>query len=245
MSRSFFRFVIASMASLVITGASHAAVPFSQCLDEFPGRAVPVLPSASTGRDLCFDGFAVLHSSRTRTPLYVVERLSRERVEAARDNKRTDRFYEEARLPSRERAAAGDYVNSGFDRGHMAPAGDMPNPRAMAQSFSLANVVPQDPDNNRGLWAKIERDTRKYAERAPGDVYVFTGPVFDSRGTTIGSGVAVPTHLYKLVYDSARERAWAFWVPNAPNVRAPERISYDELVKRTGIRFLPGKPPRS
>lgn len=257
MRRMLFLAAIGTMVG-VMAGATPApvlaAAPFAQCLDEFPGKTVPVMPgtlSASvsparpmvpTGamRDLCFDSFAVLHSARTRSPVYVIERLNRKRVEAARDNTRTDRFYEEARLPLRERASLDDYVRSGYDRGHMAPAGDMPNPRAMAQSFSLANIVPQDRGNNRGIWAKIERDTRKYAERAQGDVYVFTGPVYPERPETLGGGVAIPSHLYKLVYDAARGRAWAFWVPNAGNVRVPERIGYDELVRRTGIRFLPG-----
>lgn len=66
-----------------------------------------------------------------------------------------------------------------FDRGHMAPAGDMPTAQAMAQSFSLANMVPQAPENNRGLWAKaFECSTRRYVKRTGSTVYVFTGPVY-------------------------------------------------------------------
>src|SRR5699024_839614 len=66
----------------------------------------------------------------------------------------------------------GDYQGSGFDRGHMAPAGDMHNQESMAQSFSLANIVPQNAQHNRGAWSKIEADTRKYVSRAQGDVYI-------------------------------------------------------------------------
>ncbi|MGT2489950.1 DNA/RNA non-specific endonuclease [Cupriavidus basilensis] len=59
----------------------------------------------------------------------------------------------------------------------------------MAQSFTLANVVPQySRQNNRKAWASIEKATRKYAMRAAGDVYVITGPVFDGNVRTIGSG---------------------------------------------------------
>lgn len=112
----------------------------------------------------------------------------------------------------------------------------------MAQSFSLANMVPQAPENNRGIWAKnIEKPVRQYAMRAAGDVFVFTGPVFkDKPAKTIGPGkVWVPTHLFKLVYDQQTGKSWAYWIENKDDARMGEPISYQELVGRTGIEFLP------
>lgn len=111
----------------------------------------------------------------------------------------------------------------------------------MAQSFSLANVVPQAPVNNQKAWAGIEKATRKYVMRAQADVYVITGPVFDARSEAIGAGaVQVPKYLYKLVYDATTNRAWAHWIENADEAHATRPISYRELVRRTGIEFLPG-----
>ncbi|MBB1076163.1 DNA/RNA non-specific endonuclease [Rhodoferax sp. 4810] len=201
--------------------------------------------SAGQVRDICFDSFAVLHSGETKTPVYVVERLNRARLQDAQDEQRTDKFYEEARLPSLDRALLSDYKGSGFDRGHMAPAADMPNPNAMAQSFSLANMIPQAPDLNRGIWAKsVEAATRKYVMRASGDVFVFTGAVVNQPVSIIGaSQVWVPSHVYKLVYDADKNQAWAFWVENTDDARMSKPISYAELVKRVGIEFLPGVTP--
>ncbi|WP_156901284.1 DNA/RNA non-specific endonuclease [Azohydromonas australica] len=197
-------------------------------------------------RDLCYDAFAVLHSGRSKTPIFVVERLTAAQLADASDEERTNKFFTDARLPSAECATLDDYKGSGFDRGHMAPAADMPTAQAMAQSFSLANMVPQAPENNRKTWAGIEGATRAYVKRATGAVYVFTGPVYPSAGAqVIGKGrVWVPKQLYKLVYDADTRRAWVHWVENENEARAGKPITYRELVQCTGIEFLPGISPK-
>lgn len=214
---------------------------FAQCPQFFANGQPPQVPNQPALRELCYEAFAVLHSGSTRTPVYVAQRLNRHLIEDA-DEKRADRFFADARLPRDERAELEDYKGSGYSRGHMAPAGDMPTPSAMAQSFSLANMVPQNIQHNSGAWAKIEQDTRRYALRAQGDVYVITGPVFTRESERIGShGVKVPTYLYKLVYDATTGRAWAHWQANREGERVSRPISYAELVQRTGIDFLSGR----
>jgi endonuclease G len=98
--------------------------------------------------------------------------------------------------------------------------------------------VPQDPTNNRKIWNKIESDVRKFARRAKGDVFVFTGPLFDDGHETIGRGrVWVPTRLFKLVYDVESRRAWAYVLPNsATAIETP--ISYRDFLARTGLPLL-------
>ena len=111
----------------------------------------------------------------------------------------------------------------------------------MAQSFSLANMVPQNAQQNGGSCPKIEQGTRKYVLRAKGDVYVITGPVFEPDAPTIGEGrVCVPRYLFKLVYDATTGRSWAHWQENREGERVSAPITYKELVQRTGVEFLPG-----
>lgn len=227
----------ASTTSIAAPAASSA---FADCAGFFANRTPPAVRSQPQLRALCYDAFAVLHNGSTKTPVYVAQRLNRALVEDA-DEKRTNRFYADARLPRSERAELEDYKRSGYSRGHMAPAGDMPTAQAMAQSFSLANMVPQSIEQNSGPWARIEQDTRRYARRAQGDVFIITGPVFEGDTSTIGPNhVRVPTHLFKLVYDTQTKRAWAHWQPNAEHASVTRPISYQELVKRTGVEFLPG-----
>ncbi|WP_232229761.1 DNA/RNA non-specific endonuclease [Polaromonas glacialis] len=215
---------------------------FKACPQFFAQGIAPAVPAAPKQRDLCYEAFAILHSGETRTPVFVAQRLNRQSILDA-DEKRTDRFFADARLPTAERAELADYKGSNYTKGHMAPAGDMPTPAAMAQSFSLANMVPQVGKHNSGAWAKIEKDTRLYALRAKGDVFVITGPVFGASSGTIGANhVRVPSHLFKLVYDAQTGRAWAHWQANADSTKAGPPISYRELAQRTGVEYLPVMP---
>lgn len=232
-----------SAASVPRANGDVVTTSFAQCRQFFPGGKPPVLTAGTARelRELCFSSFAILHSGASKTPVFVAERLNRQTLTQAKGLKRTDRFFAEARLPQRERAELNDYRNSSYSRGHMAPAGDMSTPEAMAQSFSLANMVPQDQRHNSGPWSKIEDDTRKYAMRAQGDVFVFTGPVFNAAPKTIGENrVQVPDVIFKLVYDARTGRSWAHWQQNAPQQQSIRPISYAELVNRTGLHLLPG-----
>lgn len=243
--KSFFIFV-AALPSLAFAN-------FDKCLDDFPNHQVPV--AQEQGRDLCFDGFAVYYSPTQKKPIYAAEVLSRAHLAEERQE-RTNMFYEEARLPAAERATLDDYKTANhdqailasighLDRGHNFPAADARTAQAMEQSFSLANMAPQAAFFNRKTWADVEKETRKYAERASGDVYVFTG-ITGNIGTIGRSHVVIPQYFFKLVFDQAKNRAWAYWLPNAADVHMSRDaiISYQELVQRTGIDFKIGSPSR-
>lgn len=241
--------VAESLAQQTANTPSPAAEPitgFDRCREFFPGELPKVPePKARRTRDLCYDAFAILHSGQTHTPIFVVERLTRDSLIDASGEKRHNKFFADARLPSAERATLEDYRGSGYDRGHMAPAADMPTAQANDQSFSLANMVPQAKINNERTWAGIEKATRHYVSHTGGPVYVFTGPFYqDKIPKTIGpSQVWVPTHLFKLVFDPQTNRAWAYWVANTDDATTDRPITYGELVRRTGIEFLPGLSP--
>lgn len=237
-----YRYLLSIALALGVAALSHADVGFAACPQFFAQGTPPVVETRPMQRALCYDAFAILHSGESKTPVLVAQRLNRASVADA-DEKRTNRFFPDARLRAAERANLEDYQGSGYDRGHMAPAGDMPTAQAMAQSFTLANMVPQAPTHNRGVWAtSVEAATRKYASRASGNVFVITGPVFspsiaESPGIGLGQ-VRVPKYLFKLVYDEDENRAWAYLHQNDNDTKAIAPISYEELERKTGIVFL-------
>ena len=153
------RLLLPALCCITALTSNAYAAGFADCRQHFARGEPPRLltPHPAAQRELCFDGFAVLHSGQTKTPVFVAERLNRARVANAHEP-RTDRFYEEARLPEAERAHLSDYRQTDaslqhYDRGHMSPAQDNAySPETMAQSFSLANMVPLALENNRGLW---------------------------------------------------------------------------------------------
>jgi len=232
---------------------------FSSCRAHFAGGEPPrvdLLRIPGRLRELCFEAFAVLHSGQSKTPVWVAQRLDPEGLAKALQVARSGRFYQEARLPSSERATLEDYHGSGWDRGHMAPAGDMPSENAMAQSFSLANMVPQAPDLNRGVWADYEKSTRRYVRRVGHAVYVITGPVYRQfqepsiskplQGMDLPmprrlgpSSLWVPDAIFKLVYDPTQQRAWAYWAENRNDTKAAAPISLQALRQRLGHQWLP------
>jgi endonuclease G len=243
----FSLYLISFVLALGGAAKSYAEQGFGACPQFFANGIPPIVEKRPLQRALCYEAFAILHSGESKTPVLVAQRLSRASI-AETGEKRTNRFFADARLPAAEKATLEDYQGSGYDRGHLAPAGDMPTPQAMAQSFSLANMVPQAPAHNRGVWAKtVEAATRKYASRATGDVYVITGPVYVpsiADSPSIGRGqVRVPKYLFKLIYDEDRNRSWAFWQENSDETEPSAPISYRELIDRTGILFLPFAMP--
>jgi endonuclease G len=148
------------------------------------------------------------------------------------------KFRQEPNLPvSSPGALDDDYQGEGFDRGHQAPSADYKSSAdLMADTFFLSNAVPQEGEGfNQNIWRKLEDRVRKLAINR-GELYVITGPVYQKSRTihisgdvdacgndvdlapldrkTIGSGVAVPAALFKLIYDPDLGRLNGYLLPN-------------------------------
>jgi len=213
----------------------------TQCRAQFAAGVAPTITNLklqSRTQEVCFESYAVLNSGISRTPLYSAEHLTRANVEKAKTLSRHDSFHPESSLPPQDRAELSDYSRSGFDRGHMSPNGDMSNRSAQAESFSLANMVPQVHTNNAGVWAGIEGAARQMAV-SEGEVYVVSGPAFIGSDLQRIGNVLVPTHLWKVLYSPAQHRAGAYVITN-DDTRTYSLVTVSALEKMIGISLLPG-----
>ena len=195
---------------------------------------------AAQTRPICFSEIAILYSGVARTPLWSAERLTPARIERARGlpRLRSSAFHEEPLLPVDLRSELSDYRRSGFDRGHMAPNGDMSTEEAQEKSFSLANMIPQDPCNNEVLWEGIKSAVRDLALSGE-EVFVVTGPAFlGAELQSLKSRVLVPSHLYKAVYVPSRNAAAAYFAPNDASQNW-ETLSIADLETRVGVDVFP------
>ena len=123
---------------------------------------------------------------------------------------RTDNFRADPALPSGLSPTLNDYRNSGYDRGHLSPAGDNKwSTEAMHESFLLSNISPQPAAFNRGIWSKLESLVRGWANES-GGLWVTTGPVLKRGLATIGaSRISVPDSFYKVLITKDGRRAIA------------------------------------
>lgn len=143
-------------------------------------------------------------------------------------------------------ATLADYVGSGYDRGHLAPAGDMTWHRiAMSESFFMSNMSPQEPSFNRGVWGKLEEQVRTWAVDFD-SVWVITGPVLEPGRPAIGaSQVTVPAAYYKVLYTPTETpRGAGFLLPNAASKEplAAFFVPIDSVEAVTGLDFLGALP---
>lgn len=223
-------------AILLITGTAYAG-PTDDC-QEYAKYGVP----GKSGDLLCRKGFLLAHDPERKTPIWVVEHLTKVKVEG--DISRSWSFKADPDLERGRRAELSDYKNSGFDRGHVAPAADMEwDAQAMAESFYLSNMVPQNGPMNRGGWKGLEESVRQWVLDR-GELYIYTGSVYSPGGVPANIGknkVAVPTHLYKIVFDPTKVEAIAFIMPNR-DVDVSEMgkyvVSVRDVEAHTGLDFL-------
>ncbi|MDE0844377.1 DNA/RNA non-specific endonuclease [Psychrobacter pacificensis] len=226
----------------VVIGVNQAhADNFTKCSQSFYGGIYPEFTNTKLSnktQTLCMDGFAVMYSGVSRTPLWSAEHLDRARLQQAKQIDREDSFHEESKLPESARASLSDYSGSGYDRGHLAPNANMATRSQQYDSFSLANIAPQSPRNNRYIWRNIESATR-YLTQQYGEVYTITGVAFTNKKTKqLANRVLVPSHFFKAVYIPATNQAGVYYAPNDESERI-DVISIDELTAETGIDVLP------
>jgi endonuclease G len=199
------------------------------------------LPESTTKQVIKHSYFCLSYKEESEQAEWVAYFL---RKDYLKNNNYKRPYFMEDKLVVTGSADWRNYKNSGFDKGHLCPAGDMGfDLRAYNETFLTSNISPQDHVFNAGIWNRLEQKVRYWADKYDG-VYVVTGGVLNPSLTTIGTErVAVPEQFYKIILDESNGgyKIIAFLMPN----RASDKplfnyvVSVDYIEKLTGIDFFP------
>ncbi|PKA82503.1 endonuclease G [Ulvibacter sp. MAR_2010_11] len=199
------------------------------------------LPVSTTGALVTHSYFTLSYSEAHEQAEWVAYELARKHL-SKNEFDRPD-FVEDRKIASKS-AHWRSYKNSGYDRGHLCPAGDRRfNFNAYHETFLTSNISPQNNDFNGGIWNKLEQKVRFWAKKYDG-LFVVTGGVLKEGLPTIGGeGVSVPEAFYKIVLDASEGhyKAIAFLIPNEPtnNSYYDYVVTIDSIEAQTGIDFFP------
>lgn len=190
-------------------------------------------------------GYTVSYNPVWLLPNWVAYELTNAETEGLQERKN---HFKPDPLVKGDAVVTGDYANSGYDRGHMAPAADMKwSETAMRESFYMTNICPQVHSLNAGDWKDLEELARDWANLY-GNIYIACGPIVEKEYTTIGKNhrIAVPASFYK-VFLRWTKKGWTsigFVMPNKAGNKPLMTYmhSVDEIEQLTGIDFFYNLP---
>jgi len=200
-----------------------------------------ILPTTNLGKVVKHSYYALSYVEEHEQPEWVAYELTRDNLYP--NAKRQDNFRPDPRVPKGS-ASKRDYRGSGYDRGHLVPAGDMTfSKKAMSETFYLSNMSPQIRNFNGGIWRELEESVRYWTKKF-GRLYVVSGPVLTQgiREKIGGNGVSVPDQYYKVLLDldEPEIKAIGFLLPNEVSVDPLKAyaIPIDEIEELTGLDFF-------
>ena len=215
----------------------------------FPARAeIPEWEAGKKRKEqiIRHEGYTVSYNSDYRIANWVAYELTSKEAKSKKAT-RSNKFVPDP-LVKGATALNEDYTRTGYDRGHLAPAGDMKwSMKAMRESFYLSNICPQDPDLNRGIWKELEEQIRLWASEN-GSLLVVTGPIITDDLRRLGKNrVGIPKRFFKVVctQTAGRPEGVGFLFDNRDYGDTSLRsmmIPIDSVESVTGIDFFPSLP---
>lgn len=201
------------------------------------------LPSNSKGEIVHHSEFSLSYIEEHEQSEWVAYKLTKTMIDSGYVN-RTNRFRVDKSI-STGSAHPDDYKYSGYDRGHLCPAGDMKHSEtAMQESFFMSNISPQIPSFNRSMWRRLEDRVRQWGIEND-SLFICVGGVLKDSLKKIGpnSTISVPEYFYKVILStkSNEEKAIAFLFENkALNGKIEQfAVTVDSVESFTGLDFYP------
>ena len=217
---------------------------------------IPVMEKDLPSQILEYTGHTLSYNNETRLPNWVAYELTA--TEAEGDNPRKDKFARDPQAAGAQ-GSKEDYRNSGWDRGHMAPAGDMKwDTKAMDETYYFTNICPQNHQLNNGDWKELEEKCREWAVKY-GSIHIVCGPIITENvhGRLGENQIVIPDKFYKvlLIQKDGKYQGAGFLFTNYPKRDSristkpgPDRplesymVTIDEVEAATGMDFFPKLP---
>ena len=227
---------------LVLLAPLSAFAQINQNCPQFTVNGTPQYQARPGDQEICKTNYAIIHRCDVKAPIAVFEHLTKDKIVGG--FKRQDDFRPDPQVAPQCQATLKDYAGNPYDRGHMSPAGNnTQSAQVMSESFFLSNMVPQVPNNNRGIWKQLETWERNWAMDG-GDFYIISGGIYTPTHKVIGAGVGVPDYLYKIIIEKNSKKVMAYLMPNAP-LPVADLPKYQTTVtaveQATGMKFNLGQ----
>jgi endonuclease G len=194
------------MKNLLIILLFPFSVLASQCPNLYPNKPIEVSGTV----ELCNSFFVSLYDKQNQRVILVSEHLKHGSIGSAT---RLNQFHSDERIGTKPNPT--QYASTGYDKGHMAAAGDSSNAVEMYQTFLMTNMTPQKPTLNREAWRMLEEHTRTLFSQSKGDMYVVNIAIYNSGNRM--NGIPIPTGYWKIVtVDGITKYYYADNVDKAP-----------------------------
>lgn len=198
------------------------------------------LPSSTTGQIVHHEYYSLSYSEPHEQAEWVAYELKKSHLSNT-NFKRP--YFEIDRYVKTGAAHWRNYKKSGYDRGHLCPAGDRRfSQEAHDETFLTSNISPQNHQFNSGIWNTLEQKVRYWSRKYDG-VFVVTGGILRGNLNTIGDeDVSVPNQFYKILIDTntGPTKMIAFLFPHEDSNQPLYKfvVSVDEIEELTGIDFF-------
>jgi len=239
--QNFFGFGVLLILLLGLFSAFVLSKEESKIVSQNHKQSFDYWPTSTTNQIVKHDYFTFSYNEKYEQAEWVAYELKKSFVRSSNFDR--PYFIEDPKVKTGS-ADWRNYKKSGYDKGHLCPAGDMEFAiNAYNDTFFTSNISPQNHDFNGGVWNRLEQKVRYWATKYDG-VYVITAGVLQPNLKTIGQEqVLVPNYFYKILLDNSngQYKMIAFLVPNAKSNKPLYEfvVSVDSIEKITGIDFFP------
>lgn len=211
---------------------------------QIENTSVNYLPTSTTGVVIHHTNYSLSYNEKFEQAEWVAYELTKKHLST--NNFKRPYFELDPKVETKS-AHYKNFKNSGYNKGHLCPAGDRKfSEEAFNETFLTSNISPQLYDFNGGIWNRLEQKVRYWAEKYE-KLYIITGGVLEPNLKTIGTEkVAVPKQFYKIILDfhEPEIKAIAFLVPHEESEKGLYQFvtSIDTIEQLTSIDFFPQLP---